>query len=123
MGQTEIVIALGGALGAVLRYSSSLFFGLHLPNKPYISTLLVNVFGSLLIGLFYYLSELFDVKEAFRLFFVVGFLGSLTTFSAFSYEFMNMVNEKSFLLAANYIILNISLSGLCILIFIRFLKH
>ena len=123
MGQTEIVIALGGALGAVLRYSSSLFFSLHLPNKPYISTLLVNVFGSLLIGLFYYLSELFDVKEAFRLFFVVGFLGSLTTFSAFSYEFMNMVNEKSFLLAANYIILNISLSGLCILIFIRFLKH
>jgi CrcB protein len=123
MGQTEIVIALGGALGAVLRYSSSLFFSLHLPNKPYISTLLVNVFGSLLIGLFYYLSELFDVKETFRLFFVVGFLGSLTTFSAFSYEFMNMVNEKSFLLAANYIILNISLSGLCILIFIRFLKH
>jgi fluoride ion exporter CrcB/FEX len=39
MGQTEIVIALGGALGVVLRYSSSLFFSLHLPNKPYISNI------------------------------------------------------------------------------------
>ena len=122
MLQNILIVALGGSLGAILRYLSNIFFTLNFPSKPYFSTLLVNILGSLLIGLFYYLSHLFDLREGVRIFFVVGFLGSLTTFSTFSYEFINMIDEKAFLLAVKYILLNILLSGICVFLFIRLIK-
>ena len=122
MLQNILIVALGGSLGAILRYLSKIFFTLNFPSKPYFSTLLVNILGSLLIGLFYYLSHLFDLREGVRIFFVVGFLGSLTTFSTFSYEFINMIDEKAFVLAAKYILFNVLLSGLCVFLFIRLIK-
>ena len=122
MLQNILIVALGGSLGAILRYLSNIFFTLNFPSKPYVSTLLVNILGSLLIGLFYYLSHLFDLREGVRIFFVVGFLGSLTTFSTFSYEFINMIDEKAFVLAAKYILFNVLLSGLCVFLFIRLIK-
>ena len=122
MLQNILIVALGGSLGAILRYLSNIFFTLNFPSKPYFSTLLVNILGSLLIGLFYYLSHLFDLREGVRIFFVVGFLGSLTTFSTFSYEFINMIDEKAFVLAAKYILFNDLLSGLCVFLFIRLIK-
>ena len=122
MLQNILIVALGGSLGAILRYLSNIFFTLNFPSKPYFSTLLVNILGSLLIGLFYYLSHLFDLREGVRIFFVVGFLGSLTTFSTFSYEFINMIDEKAFLLAVKYFLLNILLSGICVFLFIRLIK-
>ena len=122
MLQNILIVALGGSLGAILRYLSNIFFTLNFPSKPYFSTLLVNILGSLLIGLFYYLSHLFDLREGVRIFFVVGFLGSLTTFYTFSYEFINMIDEKAFVLAAKYILFNVLLSGLCVFLFIRLIK-
>ena len=122
MLQNILIVALGGSLGAILRYLSNIFFTLNFPSKPYFSTLLVNILGSLLIGLFYYLSHLFDLREGVRIFFVVGFLGSLTTFSTFIYEFINMIDEKAFVLAAKYILFNVLLSGLCVFLFIRLIK-
>ena len=122
MLQNILIVALGGSLGAILRYLSNIFFTLNFPSKPYFSTLLVNILGSLLIGLFYYLSHLFDLREGVRIFFVVGFLGSLTTFSTLSYEFINMIDEKAFVLAAKYILFNVLLSGLCVFLFIRLIK-
>ena len=118
-----ITVGIGGALGAITRYLSGEWFSATLPNKPYISTLFVNVVGSLLIGLFYLISENIVIKENLRLFFVVGFLGSLTTFSTFSYEFISMINEKNYFLAITYILLNIFLSGILIYIFLKFIKN
>ncbi len=115
-----ITIGIGGALGAITRYLSGVWLSLVIPNKPYVSTLFVNVIGSLLIGLFYLISEHMIIKDNIRLLFVVGFLGSLTTFSTFSYEFMTMINEKNYLLAISYILLNILLSGILIYIFCIF---
>lgn len=118
-----IIIGLGGALGAITRYSSNLWFSSMIPNKPYISTLVVNVVGSLLIGLFYLASEYFEFKDNLRLFFVVGFLGSLTTFSTFSYDFILMINQKNYILAVNYILLNLLISGILIYIVFKFFRN
>ena len=118
-----LTIGLGGAIGAITRYMIGIWMLAWLPNKPYIATLIVNVLGSLLIALFYLISSFFDIKDSLRLLFVVGFLGSLTTFSTFSYEFITMINQRSYVLATTYVLLNLSLSGLIVFVILKFSKN
>ncbi|ORU90640.1 MAG: camphor resistance protein CrcB [Cycloclasticus sp. symbiont of Poecilosclerida sp. M] len=87
-------IALGGSLGAVMRYLVS--NGVHtLLGKgfPY-GTLVVNILGSLVMGLLY---ELFlqrmSVSPEIRGVLLVGFLGAFTTFSTFSIETINLIEQ------------------------------
>tara|TARA_Y100000739_G_scaffold201060_1_gene185629 strand:- start:628 stop:1005 length:378 start_codon:yes stop_codon:yes gene_type:complete len=118
-----LVVGLGGAIGAIARYLTGIWMLTILPNKPFISTLIVNFIGSALIGFFYLISSILDIKDSIRLLFVVGFLGSLTTFSTFSYEFVTMINQKNYLLAMTYILLNLSLSGMVVYIILKFARN
>lgn len=89
-----VYIAGGGALGAVLRYGMTT--GVHTlfgRDFPY-GTLSVNVLGSILIGFLYILiGERMDTNVAWRLTLIVGVLGSFTTFSAFSLETFNLIQD------------------------------
>lgn len=86
------LISLGAMLGANARYWVGVWAGNRLgADFPY-GTLLVNIIGCFLIGLFYGLGETrFTISGDLRLFFVVGFLGSYTTFSSFGYESVNLL--------------------------------
>lgn len=87
-----MLIFLGGGAGSVLRYIISRLLN-HTTVLP-LGTLLVNVMGSLLIGLFLglaYRSQSFSPNTT--LFLATGFCGGFTTFSAFSYE--NQIFLKS----------------------------
>ena len=91
-----LLVALGGALGSVLRYWTSLIFAF-----PY-GTITVNILGSMAIGLAYgLLSE--KGFERVSLLFMVGFLGGFTTFSAFSLDVMKLFSDERFLHALMYI--------------------
>jgi len=86
-----LLIAGGGALGAVLRYLAS-GWGQTLTDGPFpVGTLLVNVAGCFLVGA---LTGLFSgpalVSEPVRLMLLVGFLGGFTTFSTFGFETMQL---------------------------------
>lgn len=85
-------VAAGGAIGALLRYAAvQLAAQLHGSNFP-LGTMLVNIAGSFAIGVLMgrYLQA---DSEAARLFFVTGVLGGFTTFSAFSWDALQMLQR------------------------------
>ena len=108
-----LLIAAGGALGALLRYwMSSGLSGLLGKGFPY-GTLGVNVCGSFVMGvLFTWMLSRGDISPEWRSALTVGLLGAFTTFSTFSIETMNLVDSGEFVKAG----LNIALSvSLCLL--------
>ncbi len=100
-------VAAGGALGASLRFVSSSFFNLFYPNLP-IGTFFINVLGSFIVGLLINTLEMRNYSEIFiKYFLIIGVLGSYTTFSAFSYEVIELYNNKKFLLSIIYILASV----------------
>ena len=107
-----IYVASGGAIGAVLRYLTSNFYKFYFPNFP-IGTLFINFIGSFLIGILASNLESRGTSYIFiKYFLIIGILGSFTTFSTFSLETIQLVNDKKLFLSLVYIFLSISL---CIL--------
>ena len=107
-----IAIAVGGAVGAVLRFlMSSWVYSLAGRDFPY-GTLAVNVVGSLLMGfLSILLIERFNLGPEWRAAILIGLLGGFTTFSTFSMETLNLIESGALARAA----LNMALSVvLCI---------
>ena len=100
-------VATGGALGASLRFVSSSFFNLFFPNLP-IGTFFVNVLGSFIIGLLINALEMRSSSEIFiKYFLIIGVLGSYTTFSSFSYEVIELYNNKKLFLSIIYILASV----------------
>jgi CrcB protein len=106
--KTLLLIACGGAFGAVLRYGASLgTYALLGRGFPY-GTLFVNVTGSLLMGLLsIVLLDRFNVGPEWRAAIMVGLLGSFTTFSAFSIETLNLLEQGDMLRALANIALSV----------------
>ena len=73
--------------------------------------LIANIFGCFLIGVALYLDSQYQImSQAIKLGIVVGFLGSLTTFSSFGAQFFSFVEEKLFLKAFLHVSITVFLS-------------
>lgn len=105
------LVFLGGGIGAALRHgvngASLAYLGLGFPY----GTLIINVVGSLLMGV---LAELFlikaDLSQEVRLFLTTGVLGGFTTFSAFSLEAGLMWQRGDYWPLAFYVVGSVVLS-------------
>jgi len=103
-----LIVGSGGFIGAASRYMLSVFINkLYSVSFP-LSTLIINVLGSFLIG---FLTQLFahnypDNKNM-MIFLTTGVLGGFTTFSTFSLETVNLFQNGSTLQAALNMLLSI----------------
>jgi fluoride exporter len=101
------MVALGGALGSVLRFWLGSVIG-HKAGAPFWGTLFVNVTGCLLIGLLGNLREN-GPGEFDRYFLMVGVMGGYTTFSTFSLQTLELLQAGRPGLAAANVALSMAL--------------
>ena len=110
MISTLVQVALGGAIGAVLRYSAGAaitrFCG---PGFPW-GTMFVNIFGSFLMGLLIALAASGRVSNGSLPFLAVGVLGGFTTFSAFSLDAIILIERGQFGAATLYVFTSVLVS-------------
>jgi CrcB protein len=100
-----LFIGIGGFCGAVLRYliSGGVQKWSQSVDFPY-GTLMVNLMGCLLIGMLTRLDEMRSLlSPEMRFFILIGLLGAFTTYSTFSNEAMNLINDRRFNLAVVYL--------------------
>ncbi|MCW8881733.1 MAG: fluoride efflux transporter CrcB [Sedimenticola sp.] len=92
-----LTIAAGGAVGALMRFwVSNGVYALLGRGFPY-GTMAVNVLGSFIMGLLYILFlERMSVSPEWRGALLIGFLGAFTTFSTFSIETLNLMEQAEF---------------------------
>ncbi|AMW06507.1 hypothetical protein GEMMAAP_02935 [Gemmatimonas phototrophica] len=103
-----LAVALGGAVGSVARYVTTLALTPVTATFPY-ATLLVNVIGSFLIG---YFGRVFSTPEhdpVVRLALTTGLCGGFTTFSALSAETVTLLQQGRTGRAMTYIALSLAL--------------
>ena len=102
-----ILVATGGATGAVLRYILTNFSKTVFMSSVY-GTLTVNIIGCFLIGYLITSDLSKNINENFvKFFLIIGLLGSFTTFSAFSLEVVDLIISKKILIALVYISISI----------------
>lgn len=98
-----MAVAVGGALGSVLRYLSQVWLGRLLGLDFPWGTLFVNVLGSLVMGVLAELTaRVWSPTPELRAFLVVGVLGGFTTFSSFSLDIGMLVSRDDWMVAMLY---------------------
>ncbi len=89
-----LLVSIGGAVGSSLRYLAGFWFAKFYQSSFPLATFAVNIIGCFLIGLLYAYSERNAWLNAeWRLLLITGFCGGLTTFSAFAYENIKLLQE------------------------------
>ncbi|HWR44210.1 MAG TPA: fluoride efflux transporter CrcB [Sporomusa sp.] len=119
-----LIVAIGGGIGAASRYLVSSWAAERFGSGFPYGTLIVNVAGCFIIGLFLALvTDKIVVKPEWRLFVTTGFLGGLTTFSSFSYETMKLLQEADISLAVYNVLANCVIGFLATWVGINFARY
>ena len=115
MLKTALIIDLGGGLGSILRYFTSVLVSKYWSSNFPLATFIVNSIGCLLIGFIIGLLEKNQLSDSrLKWFLVTGICGGLTTFSAFGMENYNLFQNNNSLLAFVYIAMSIVIGLLAI---------
>jgi CrcB protein len=103
MLKSILIVGFGGFIGTVARFLTSRYFQENIASVFPWSTFFINIAGSLLIGIFYGISEKGDfMSPDVRLFLTVGICGGFTTFSTFSNDAFILLRQEEWFRFAFY---------------------
>ncbi len=110
MLKTLLIVGLGGGIGSVFRYLTSVWTQKLAQSAFPWATFIVNVLGCLIIGILvgFFTKQQIENSDL-KLLFVTGFCGGFTTFSAFALENIKLFQTENSLLALLYIALSVIL--------------
>lgn len=109
MGIANVLcICIGASTGALIRWGLGLMLNSIFPTIP-LGTLVANLVGGFVMGVFMACSKHYAFfPEAVRLVIATGFLGALTTFSAFSAEAVTLLSQEQYLWSSILIIAHVA---------------
>ncbi|MDY0216782.1 MAG: fluoride efflux transporter CrcB [Bacteroidales bacterium] len=111
MIRTILLVGLGGGLGSIFRYLTSVIVTKYFQTNFPWATFAVNVLGCLVIGIILGLFERQQLSNPdLKFLFIVGFCGGFTTFSAFASENIHLLQSNNTLTAFLYIATSVLLS-------------
>lgn len=103
MGKHLLIIGIGGFLGSVSRYLTSVMVSKSWPSITILGTFAANVLGCFLLGIIYGLYLKYDgFNNGWRLFLATGFCGGYTTFSSFAFENVEMLQSGNYKMFITY---------------------
>ena len=103
MLKSILIVGFGGFVGTVARFLTSRYFQENISSLFPWSTLIINVVGSLIIGIIFGISEKGDfMSPDVRLFLTVGICGGFTTFSTFSNDAFLLLRQDEWIRFAFY---------------------
>ena len=111
-----LIIAIGGAIGALLRYMVSGITHRHMGSNFPWGTLSVNLIGSFIIGFLWVPFERLAISPNLKMLVFIGILGAFTTFSTYSIETLNLLRDGEVRLALSNILLN-NILGIALVFF------
>ncbi len=104
MLRTLIFIGIGGSIGSILRYLTTVLIEKYFTSLFPLATFLVNIIGCLMIGVTMGILEKNEMMNSnIKWFLVTGFCGGFTTFSAFGFENIRLLQNGNIFLAFVYI--------------------
>ncbi len=90
-----LLVGLGGGIGSIARYLSGLYIDKYYAGLFPLATLIINIVGSLLIGILFGCMERYHWGSPdLKFLFITGFCGGYTTFSAFSMENIYLIQSN-----------------------------
>lgn len=98
-----IFVAIGGFFGSIVRFSLSQWIKAKLQSPSYFATFFINCVGSFLLGLTFGIG----LNQSTEQLLAIGFLGAFTTFSTFSFEVIQLLDNRSYKTALSYLFLSI----------------
>lgn len=109
------LVGVGGAVGSVFRYLTSLWTIKYYTKSFPLATFLVNILGCLLIGIFVgFIGKNQELYKNLRYLLITGFCGGFTTFSTFSLENLTLVQNGSYWIAFLYTFLSVILGFIAV---------
>lgn len=109
-----LLVACGGALGAISRYGLGQYISQPQQVFPW-ATWWINIIGCLLAGVFFALSQRFPIlQQEARLLLMVGILGGFTTFSSFGLETFLLLKQGQWVIALSYALSSVLLGVLAL---------
>lgn len=106
--QNIFAVFFGGGIGAVVRYLTGILMLRYANFNLPVSTFVVNIAGSFLIGFLYILFiDKPEINPALKMALTVGICGGLTTFSTFSLELFEMIGNQKLFQAFSYTLISV----------------